>query len=90
MVWQEISWSLFSEGNSVLHELTIRRPQVLRVDLGDWDGAKRYAEYNYFMVEDEDGDFRLHLGGFSGDAGDALSGHDNMRFSTSDQDNDIS
>lgn len=75
-------------GNDVLHDMTARQPQMLRVDLGDWDGEKRWAEYHAFMVEDEDSEFRLHVSQFSGNAGDSLVIHDNMRFSTSDRDND--
>nr|ADM89629.1 ficolin-like protein 2 [Pacifastacus leniusculus] len=75
-------------GNRVLHELTSRRPQVLRVELGDWDGESRWAEYQTFLVEHEDSLYRLHLSQYTGDAGDALKAHDNMFFTTSDRDND--
>lgn len=79
-----------ASGNEVLHELTTGRSQILRVDLGDWDGAKRHAEYQVFLVEDEGSEFRLHLGQYTGDAGNGLLPHDNMLFSTTDRDNDKS
>ncbi|KAG7175476.1 techylectin-5B-like isoform X2 [Homarus americanus] len=75
-------------GNAALHDLTYRWPQVLKVDLGDWDGESRSVRYQTFLVDDEDSQFRLHLGQYSGDAGDAFSYHDNMPFTTSDRDND--
>lgn len=77
-------------GNDALHGLTTGRPQVLRVDLKDWDNTTRYAEYHFFLVEDEGGQYRLHVGQYSGDAGDGLSPHDNMFFTTTDRDNDKS
>ncbi|XP_066958935.1 angiopoietin-related protein 7-like [Macrobrachium rosenbergii] len=55
----------------------------------DWDGAKRYVEYNFFIVEGEDREYRLHVGGYSGDGGDSLAYHNNMAFTTIDHDNDL-
>nr|XP_045582807.1 techylectin-5A-like isoform X2 [Procambarus clarkii] len=75
-------------GNRVLHELTSRRPQVLRVELEDWDEQSRWAEYQSFLVEEEDSLFRIHLSQYTGNAGDAMKSHDNMYFTTSDRDND--
>ncbi|XP_066956611.1 fibrinogen-like protein 1 [Macrobrachium rosenbergii] len=76
-------------GNDVLHALTNGATQVLRVDMTDWDGESRYAQYSSFHVADRDHDYRLRLGTVSGTAGDALKNHDNMLFSTPDRDNDI-
>ncbi|XP_062293993.1 fibrinogen-like protein 1 [Scomber scombrus] len=45
----------------------------LRVDLEDFEGNQRYAEYNNFKVDDEKDDFQLNLGQYNGNAGDALS-----------------
>ncbi|KAK3746037.1 hypothetical protein QZH41_012981 [Actinostola sp. cb2023] len=60
----------------------------LRVDLQDTKGKSAYAEYNYFAVSSERNKYRLSLGDYSGTAGDSLSYHRNMAFSTRDRDND--
>ena len=44
-------------------------------------------------VEAEDQGYRLHIGGYSGTAGDSMTGpgagnHNGMKFSTRDRDND--
>lgn len=75
-------------GNDILHDMTNERPQILLVEMTDWDENERYAQYQTFLVEDEDAQYRLHVGQYSGDAGTSFSEHDNMRFSTSDRDND--
>ena len=70
----------------------------LRVDLGDFEGNKKYAQYNFFSVNNALTNYRLEFGGYSGNAGDALHGgsdivhaiHDGMAFSTHDRDNDRS
>lgn len=53
-----------------------------------WNKTKKYAQYDYFMVEDERDQYLLHVLGYSGDAGDSLTKHDGMKFSTIDVDND--
>ncbi|ODN00364.1 Techylectin-5B, partial [Orchesella cincta] len=81
-------------GNINLHLLTNSEDQVLRIELEDFDGEKRYAEYSTFRVASEADAFRLEVGGYSGDAGDALSdpwyGAHGSAFSTHDRDNDRS
>ncbi|KAG7170510.1 Ficolin-2-like 4 [Homarus americanus] len=62
-------------GNAALHDLTHRWPQLLKVDLGDWDGKSRSARYQTFLVDDEDSQFRLHLGQYSGTGNCAISHH---------------
>jgi hypothetical protein len=37
-------------GNLNLHLLTTSEDQVLRIELEDFDGEKRYAEYSTFKV----------------------------------------
>ncbi|CAH1801010.1 unnamed protein product [Owenia fusiformis] len=61
----------------------------LRIDLIAWfTKTHKYAEYTTFRVADGSDKYRLTIGGYSGTAGDSMSGHNNMRFSTHDQDND--
>lgn len=75
-------------GNDFLHKMTSERIQTLRVDMKDWNENAVYAEYSTFMVDNADWEYRLHVGGYSGTAGDSLSYHSAMLFSTPDRDND--
>jgi ficolin len=78
-------------GNDRLSMLTNQDWHQLRVDLEDFDGQKRFAQYDTFQISNELDKYRLTLGKYSkGDAGDSLSIHNGMQFSTKDQDNDNS
>ncbi|KAM5246099.1 angiopoietin-related protein 5 [Ctenodactylus gundi] len=67
---------------------------ILHVALESEDDTFAYSSYDNFWLEDEMRFFKLHLGWYSGTAGDAFRGlkkEDNqntMPFSTSDVDND--
>jgi len=57
-------------GNDNLHLLTSDTRQQLRVDLADFEGNTRYAEYDNFTVDSAEQKYRLvSLGTYSGDAG---------------------
>jgi len=57
-------------GNEIIHQMTAHRRQNLRVDLGDWNGDKRFAKFNYFKVEGETKDYKLSaIGMYTGSAG---------------------
>ncbi|KAL9967873.1 hypothetical protein ACROYT_G026173 [Oculina patagonica] len=75
-------------GNDKIHRLTASRPSSLRVELEDWSGGKAYAKYGKFNIGDEQAKYRLEVGSYSGTAGDSLTYHNNMAFSTKDRDND--
>ena len=75
-------------GNDKIHRLTASRPSSLRVELEDWSGVKAYAKYGKFKIGDEQAQYRLEVGSYSGTAGDSLTYHNNMAFSTKDRDND--
>ncbi|XP_028390982.1 ryncolin-1-like [Dendronephthya gigantea] len=77
-------------GLDKIHRLTKSGQNVLRVDLMDFNGAEAYAKYGTFSVADESDKYRLHIGSYSGNAGDSLAFHNTMQFSTKDRDNDIS
>ncbi|XP_078592229.1 ficolin-1-like isoform X1 [Branchiostoma floridae x Branchiostoma japonicum] len=77
-------------GNNNLHRLTVQDVYELRVDLEDFEGNSAYAKYSTFRVEDELHRFKLTVGGFSGTAGDSMTRHNSMFFSTKDRDNDAS
>nr|AJO15922.1 fibrinogen gamma chain [Protopterus annectens] len=78
-------------------------PYVLRIELKDWSGVTRYADYSGFKVQPETDKYRLRYSYFvEGEAGDAFDGfdfgddpsdktftfHNGMQFSTWDNDND--
>ncbi|XP_046861519.1 ryncolin-4-like, partial [Xenia sp. Carnegie-2017] len=77
-------------GLDKIYRLTSARRNKLRVDLRDWSGNEAYAEYDYFAVKNENKKYQLSLGKYSGNAGDSLSYHNGMAFSTKDSDNDKS
>ena len=58
------------------------------MELGDWNGVKVYAKYGKFSIGDEQAQYRLEVGSYSGTAGDSLAYYNNMAFSTKDRDND--
>ena len=80
--------SEFWLGNDKIHRLTASRSSSLRVELEDWNGVRVHAKYGRFNVGDEQGQYRLEVGSYSGTAGDSLAWHNNMAFSTKDRDND--
>ena len=75
-------------GNDKIHRLTASRPSSLRVELEDWSGARVHAKYGKFNIGDEQVQYRLEVGSYSGTAGHSLAQHNNMAFSTKDRDND--
>ncbi|XP_017743479.1 PREDICTED: angiopoietin-related protein 7 isoform X2 [Rhinopithecus bieti] len=75
-------------GNEHIHRLS-RQPTRLRVEMEDWEGNLRYAEYSHFVLGNELNSYRLFLGNYTGNVGnDALQYHNNTAFSTKDKDND--
>ncbi|XP_029284612.1 microfibril-associated glycoprotein 4-like [Cottoperca gobio] len=69
--------------------LSMRKENELRVDMEDWEGGKASAQYSSFSIESENAGYQLHLGSFTGGAaGDSLTGHNNMKFTTFDKDQD--
>ncbi|XP_031565512.1 techylectin-5B-like [Actinia tenebrosa] len=65
-----------------------KKSGVYTVDPGDGKGPFKYAEYDYFAVSSERNKYKLSLGTYSGTAGDSLSYHRGMAFTTKDRDND--
>ncbi|XP_063986510.1 protein scabrous-like [Diachasmimorpha longicaudata] len=80
----------FWVGNENLHRLTRDNCTKLRIELTDISGTKWMAEYNHFVVLSEETGYELQLGGYSGNASDAFSYQNNMKFSAKDRDMDIS
>ncbi len=78
-------------GNDRVSMSTNQDLYQLRVDLEDFDGEKRFALYYSVKIADELDKYRLTLGNYlKGNAGDSLTYHNNMQFSTKDQKNDNS
>ncbi|XP_033479728.2 fibrinogen-like protein 1 isoform X1 [Epinephelus lanceolatus] len=88
-------------GNEPLHFITSQGNYDLRIDMEDFEGKQRYAEYKNFKVDNEKDQYQLHLGEYNGNAGDALAdahglpsthqkwaGPGGIKFSTYDQLND--
>ena len=77
-------------GLNKLHRLTTSGgSNSLRVDLEDFDVNKRFAKYSVFSVANALTQYKLTVGGYSGNAGDSLTSHSGMKFSTRDRDNDV-
>ncbi|XP_017836153.1 ficolin-1-like [Drosophila busckii] len=79
----------FFIGLNNLNEITSERLQELYVYLEDFDGEKRFARYDEFAIGNEANLYGLNkLGKYSGNAGDSLAWHRDMKFTTYDRDND--
>ena len=63
------SQQLVIKGNKYIHRLTADGHTVLRIELEDHDGNKRYAEYSSFTVADVTDNYRIQVSGYTGDAG---------------------
>ncbi|XP_065070780.1 uncharacterized protein LOC135695580 [Rhopilema esculentum] len=72
-------------GNDKIHRLTQRTSMKIRFDLEAKDGDKAFAEYSSFRIEGEQNQYKLHVSGYSGTAGDSFTYHDKMMFSTFDR-----
>ncbi|KAH3754804.1 ficolin-2-like [Dreissena polymorpha] len=83
-------------GNEHIYQLTKDKPRQLRIDMEMFNGTKRYALYSEFKISSESEKYKLHLAGYTGDAGDCLLTacygyghvHSGQSFSTFDRDND--
>ncbi|VDI28820.1 Hypothetical predicted protein, partial [Mytilus galloprovincialis] len=80
---------MMTESNDRLHILTSQGKYELLITMTDFSQKTRYALYDKFTIGDEKSKYRLHIGTYSGNAGDSLTGHQGRKFSTKDQDNDV-
>lgn len=81
----------FFIGLEKLYLLTNEKPHELYIHLKSFENGTRFARYDHFQIGDESESYKLKsLGHFTGDAGDSMQFHLNMKFSTFDQDNDES
>ncbi|XP_065210080.1 angiopoietin-2 [Planococcus citri] len=81
-------------GNENIYMLTNNEEYSLRVELEDFEGNKRYAQYSHFKIYSEGEYYKLEIDGYDGNAGDSLNdpwyGSNNSPFSTYNRDNDRS
>ncbi|XP_071961759.1 ficolin-2-like [Antedon mediterranea] len=77
-------------GNDNIHRLTSDGHFELRVDMSTFEGESAYAHYDNFRIGDEESNYKLICGNYSGNAGDSLTLQNNHQFSTFDQDHDTS
>ncbi|CAH1252210.1 TNR [Branchiostoma lanceolatum] len=75
-------------GNDNLYRLAVQKVYRLRVDMEDVEGNTAYAAYDTFAISPESQNYTLHIGTYSGTAGNSLAYHDGQPFSTKDRDND--
>ncbi|CRK91351.1 CLUMA_CG005024, isoform A [Clunio marinus] len=84
----------FWMGNENIYMLTNNEDYALRIELEDFEGNKRYAQYSHFKIHSEADYYKLEIDGYEGNAGDSLNdpwyGSNNSPFSTYNRDNDRS
>lgn len=80
----------FWYGLDDIHRITAAQNITqLRVDLQYPNGTWIYAKYRSFRVGSSEEKYKLSVDGYSGTASDSLHYHNNMKFSTYDNDNDL-
>ncbi|XP_061170852.1 ficolin-2-like [Saccostrea echinata] len=77
-------------GNDKLYHLLSQGLYELRVDMSDFDNQTRYVKFSSISLGNEESKYTITLSGFSGNVGDSLTYINNRKFSTKDQDNDMS
>ncbi|GAA6214571.1 microfibril-associated glycoprotein 4-like [Lates japonicus] len=76
-------------GLETMHLLTQAKTYELRVDMEDFEGQNVFALYSSFSVGPESEGYKLNVGTFTkGAAGDSLTFHNGMKFTTTDKDQD--
>ncbi|CAK8686929.1 unnamed protein product [Clavelina lepadiformis] len=67
-----------------IHEMTRGGRCRLKIELWDFDGNQRHADYSLFLNESAEKLYRLRVFGYSGNAGDSLAYQNGRPFSTED------
>ncbi|XP_065094599.1 ficolin-1-like [Ochlerotatus camptorhynchus] len=76
-------------GLDVIHQLTYSAPHELVVLLEDFEGNSTFAKLDRFEVAGEQTSYTATMAaGFSGPAGDSITGIKDAKFTTLDKDND--
>ncbi|XP_052090047.1 ryncolin-1-like isoform X2 [Mytilus californianus] len=77
-------------GNKYLNILTTNGKYELRVDLKDTYNWMTYALYKTFSVSDENSQYKLTIGGYSGTLDNGMAYNNGRKFTTKDRDHDNS
>lgn len=75
-------------GNEHMSSITARKIYQVYFHLEDWERRTRYAKYQEFRVHPESEEYKLYIQSYSGTAGNSMSYHNGMKFSTYDHDNE--
>ncbi|CAC5356130.1 Fibrinogen-like protein A,Ryncolin-2,Tenascin-X,Angiopoietin-related protein 6,Angiopoietin-related protein 2,Microfibril-associated glycoprotein 4,Ryncolin-1,Ryncolin-3,Fibroleukin,Fibrinogen C domain-containing protein 1 [Mytilus coruscus] len=75
-------------GNRQIALLTSIGAHELRITLEDWNWNNRHANYKNFKIDGASEKYRLHISGYSGNAGDGMAKYNGIPFSTYDRDHD--
>lgn len=75
-------------GNEFIHRLVFHDNYELRVELEDFDGTQKWAEYAVFRIDSEKYNYNLLIGEHHGTIKDAMKYHNDNDFSTYDNRND--
>ncbi|ELT95151.1 hypothetical protein CAPTEDRAFT_134428 [Capitella teleta] len=73
--------------NRNIHKITSHTPHELLIYLTDFEQSL-FARYSKFEVGSESDQFRLTIGGYTGNAGDSMTYHNGQKFSAKDKDYD--
>lgn len=73
-----------------IHDVTSRAPYSVRMEMWDVNNVYWLADYETFSVDDVRSLYRLNVGGYHGNATDAMRYANAMSFSAPDRDNDVS
>ncbi|KAI8129489.1 Techylectin-5B [Lucilia cuprina] len=75
-------------GNEFIHRLVYHDDYELRIELEDFDGVEKWAEYAVFRIDSEKYNYNLLIGEYRGTVEDAMKYHNDNDFSTYDKRND--
>ncbi|KAI6074484.1 Fibrinogen-like protein 1-like protein [Aix galericulata] len=83
-------------GTEYIHQITKQKVYQVRFVIWDASNNIKFADYNFFSLDNESHGYQLRLGSYTGTAGDGMDSdnpsnvHNNMKFSTKDMDQDTS
>ena len=76
-------------GLDKIHALTSCSTNELYVFMETFEGETAWAHYSSFSVGDRSSGYQMTISGYTGTAGDAMVWHNNMKFTTHDNDQDL-
>ena len=77
-------------GLGKIHRLTEAGvSNTLRIELGDAQGNRAYAKYSTFNIGDSSTEYTPTIANYNGTAGDSMTYNHGCKFSTKDNDNDL-